>query len=84
MDDLELQMGVMDSNVAKLTNKVHLMNYTLVDLNHNVQHISNNLLAYFSNQNFESSAYPPIFDEPEDDEEEEEEEEAESEEDDED
>ena len=60
-------MGVMDANVEELSNEVHIMNYTLVKMNSNMNCISYNLFAHLANQNFEPPAYPLIYDELEDD-----------------
>ena len=52
MDSLELQVGVIDSNVGELTSMAQEMRHDINMLNHN-------LLAYFHHQNFFPPPFPP-------------------------
>ena len=52
MDDLELQVRVINSNVGELTSLEHGIHQDITMINHN-------LLAYFQAQNFIPLPYPP-------------------------
>ena len=52
MDSLELQVGVIDSNVGELTSMAQEMRHDLTMMNQN-------LLAYFQHQNFFPPPFPP-------------------------
>ena len=57
LDTLELQVGVIDSNVGELNSMAHQMTSSLHDVRHDVAMINQNLMAYFQSQNF----FPPPF-----------------------
>ena len=47
IDTLELQVGVIDSNVGELTSMAHEMNSSLYNVRHDVRMLNQNLMAYF-------------------------------------
>ena len=47
MDDLELQVGVIDSNVGELTSLAHSMNTNIAIMRQDINMINHNLMAYF-------------------------------------
>ena len=52
MDSLELQVGVIDSNVGELTSMAQ-------EMRHDITMMNQNLLAYFHHQNFFPPPFPP-------------------------
>ena len=52
MDSLELQVGVIDSNVGELTSMAQ-------EMRHDITMMNQNLLAYFQHQNFFPPPFPP-------------------------
>ena len=64
LDTLELQVGVIDSNVGELTSMAHEMNASLYGIQHNVNMLNQNLMAYFQSQNFLPPPFPPHDQEP--------------------
>ena len=52
MDSLELQVGVIDSNVGELTSMAQ-------EMRHDITMLNQNLLAYFQHQNFFPPPFPP-------------------------
>ena len=60
LDDLELQVGVIDSNVSELTSLAIRMNNTIIGMNHRLSMINHNLMDFFNAQNFVPPPYPPL------------------------
>ena len=52
LDNLELQVGVIDCNVGELTSLATRMDDTMIGMNHRLNMINHNLMAYFNAQNF--------------------------------
>ena len=52
LGSLELQVGVIDSNVGELTTIAH-------EIRHDVTMLNQNLMAYFQHQNFFPPPFPP-------------------------
>ena len=50
-------MGVIDSNVGKLTSLAIRMDDSMIGMNHRLNMINHNLMAYFYDKNF----VPPPF-----------------------
>ena len=48
LENLELQVRVIDSNVGELTLKVERMGITPLQMNHTLNMINHNLLTYFN------------------------------------
>ena len=59
LDTLEVQVGVIDSNVGELTSMAHEMNSSLYDIRHDIIMLNQNLMAYFQSQNFFPPSFPP-------------------------
>ena len=59
LDNLELQVGVIDSNVGELTSLATRMDDTMIGMNHRLNMINHNLMAYFNAQNFVPPPFPP-------------------------
>ena len=57
LDNLKLQVGVIDSNVGELTSLATRMDDTMIGMNHRLNMINHNLMAYLNAQNF----IPPPF-----------------------
>ena len=57
MDNLELQVSVIDSNVGELTSMAYKMNSSLHDVRHDDAMINQNLIGYIQSQKF----FPPSF-----------------------
>ena len=58
LDNLELQVGVIDSNVGELNSEVRRMGRTSRKMNCTLNMINHNLSAYFSSQNFIPLPFP--------------------------
>ena len=52
LDSLELQVGVIDSNIGELTTIAH-------EIRHDITMLNQNLMAYFQHQNFFPPPFPP-------------------------
>ena len=52
LDSLELQVGVIDSNVGELTTMAQ-------EIRHDITMLNQNLMAYFQSQNLFSPSFPP-------------------------
>ena len=63
LDNLELQVGVIDCNVGELTSLATRMDDTMIGMNHRLNMINHNLMAYFNAQNFVPPLFPPHDDE---------------------
>ena len=48
LDNLKLQVGVIDSNVGELTSLATRMDDTMIRMNHKVNMINHNLMAFFN------------------------------------
>ena len=59
LDNLELQVGVIDSNVGELTLLATKRDDTMIRMNHRLNTINHNLMAYFNAQNFVPPPFPP-------------------------
>ena len=59
LDNLELQIGVIDYNVGELTSLATRMDDTMIGMNHRLNMINHNLMAYFNAQNFVPPPFPP-------------------------
>ena len=59
LDNLVLQVGVIDSNVGELTSLATRMDDTMIGMNHRLNMINHNLIAYFNTQNFIPPPFPP-------------------------
>ena len=59
LDNLELQVGVIDCNVGELTSLATRMDDTMIGMNHRLNMINHNLMAYFNAQNFVPPPFPP-------------------------
>ena len=59
LDNLELQVGVIDCNVGELTSLATRMDDTMIGMNHMLNMINYNLMAYFNAQHFVLPPFPP-------------------------
>ena len=59
LDNLELQVGVIDSLVSELTSLETRMDNFMIGMNHRLNMINHNLMAYFNAQNFIAPPFPP-------------------------
>ena len=59
LNTLELQVGVIDSNVGELNSMAHEMTSSLQNVRHDVVMMNQNLMAYFQSQNFFPPPFPP-------------------------
>ena len=58
-DTLELQVGLINSNVGEITSMEYEMNSSLHDVRHEVTMLNQNLMVYFQGQNFFSPSFTP-------------------------
>ena len=58
LDSLELQVGVIDSNVGELNFEVERMGLTSRQINQTLSMINHHMNAYFSFQNFVPPPFP--------------------------
>ena len=58
LDNLELQVGVIDSNMGELNFEVRRMGCTSRQMNRTLNMINHNLSTYFSSQNFVPPPFP--------------------------
>ena len=63
LDNLELQVGVIDSNIGELTSLATRMDDTMIGMNHRLNMINHNLIAHFNAQNFIPPPFPPYDEE---------------------
>ena len=58
LDSLELQVGVIDSNIGELNSEVKRIGLTSRQMNPTLSMINHNLNAYFNFQNFVPPPFP--------------------------
>ena len=63
LDNLKLQVGVIDSNIDELTSLATRMDDTMIGMNHRLNMINHNLMAYFNTQHFVLPPFPPYDEE---------------------
>ena len=63
LENLEHQVRVIDSNVGELTSLASQMDDIMIGMNHRLNMINHNLMAYFNTQNFVLPPFPPYDEE---------------------